>query len=134
DTGTDFVGKPAGWGKEQVEKYEAEHYHQPSDELQPDWNFDGMIDDARLGFECGLWIAEQDAMPAWTPGDEFEATRKQAIADAQASGGAAAPAAPGATPSGTPAATATPAPAMQTAKTKGEPAKGQPTQQPDDDD
>ncbi|MBV9885517.1 MAG: M20/M25/M40 family metallo-hydrolase, partial [Acidobacteria bacterium] len=83
DTGTDFVGKPAGWGKEQVEKYEAEHYHQPSDELTPDWNFDGMIDDARLGFECGLAIAEQDAMPAWVPGDEFEATRKQAIADAQ---------------------------------------------------
>jgi Zn-dependent M28 family amino/carboxypeptidase len=122
DTGTDFVGRPAGWGKEQVEKYEAEHYHQPSDQLSPDWNFDGMIDDARLGFQCGLSIAEQDAMPAWTPGDEFEATRKQAIAAAQ-SGAAAAPS-PGATPAVTPTGTAS-------AKPKGEPEKGQPG---DDDD
>ncbi len=80
DTGTDFIGRPAGWGKQQVETYEAEHYHQPSDELRPDWSFDGMVEDARLGFKSGVWLAEQDGMPTWTPGDEFEATRKAALA------------------------------------------------------
>ena len=34
DAGTDVIGKPAGWGKEQQEKYEANDYHQPSDELR----------------------------------------------------------------------------------------------------
>ena len=82
DTGTDFVGKPAGWGKEQHEKYEAKNYHQPSDEIQPDWNFDGMIEDAQLGFWVGLNVANADALPTWVPGDEFEAARKKALAAA----------------------------------------------------
>jgi Zn-dependent M28 family amino/carboxypeptidase len=80
DTGTDFIGKPDGWGKQQLEEYEAKHYHQPSDEILPSWNFDGMIEDARLGFWVGVDVANADAMPAWTPGDEFEAARKAALA------------------------------------------------------
>jgi len=79
DTGTDFIGHPAGWGKEQIERYEAERYHQPSDEFDASWNFDGMIEDARLGFEVGLEVANADAMPSWQPGDEFERVRKAAL-------------------------------------------------------
>jgi Zn-dependent M28 family amino/carboxypeptidase len=74
--GTDFVGKPAGWGREQHEAYERTHYHQPSDQIQPDWNFDGMVEQARLGFEIGLYLANADHGPTWVPGDEFEAARK----------------------------------------------------------
>ncbi|HVF16048.1 MAG TPA: M28 family peptidase [Steroidobacteraceae bacterium] len=81
DTGTDFVGKPAGWGKEQHESYEAKSYHQPSDEISDSWNYDGMIEDAQLGFWVGLNVANADTLPAWTPGDEFEAARKKALAE-----------------------------------------------------
>ena len=66
-----------------MEYYEDHHYHQPSDEIRPDWNFDGMIDDARLGFWAGLIVANADRMPAWNPGDEFEAARKSATAPAK---------------------------------------------------
>ena len=79
DPGTDYIGRPQGWGKQQVEYFEEHHYHQPSDELTPDWNFAGMIDDARVGFLVGWIIANADAMPAWKPGDEFEAARLQAL-------------------------------------------------------
>jgi Zn-dependent M28 family amino/carboxypeptidase len=79
DTGTEFIGKPEGWGRQQLEYYEEHHYHQPSDEIRPDWNFDGMIEDASLGFWTGLIVANADDMPAWLPGDEFEAARKAAI-------------------------------------------------------
>jgi Zn-dependent M28 family amino/carboxypeptidase len=79
DTGTDFIDKPAGWGKQQHEEYEAKRYHQPSDEIDPSWNFDGMIEDAQLGFWVGLNVANAPAMPGWTPGDEFEAARKSAL-------------------------------------------------------
>lgn len=79
DTGTDFIGRPAGWGRQQVEAFEAHRYHQPSDEIDSTWNFDGMIEDARLGFRVGLAVADSDAMPSWTPGDEFEAARKAAL-------------------------------------------------------
>lgn len=84
DTGTDFIGKPAGWGKAQHEAYEAKHYHQPSDEITDDWNFDGMIEDAVLGFYVGLKVSEADAMPTWMPGDEFEAARQKALSEASA--------------------------------------------------
>ena len=79
DTGTDFVGQSAGWGKQQIEQYEEIRYHQPSDEFDDSWNFDGMIEDASLGFWVGLTIANTDAMPSWHPGDEFEAVRKAAL-------------------------------------------------------
>ena len=80
ETGTSFVGRPDGWGKQQIEFYEEHHYHQPSDQLEPSWNFDGLIQDVQLGFWAGLMVANADALPAWVPGDEFEAARKAALA------------------------------------------------------
>ena len=78
--GTDYIGRPANWGAEQVGAYTAKNYHQPSDELTDDWNFDGLVQDAQLGFWCGLIIANDDDLPSWNPGDEFEAARKAALA------------------------------------------------------
>ena len=80
DEGTDYIGKPAGWGKQQHDAWTEHVYHQPSDQLNDSWNFDGMIEDATIGFEAGWLITQADAMPAWNPGDEFEAARKKAIA------------------------------------------------------
>jgi Zn-dependent M28 family amino/carboxypeptidase len=79
DTSLKFRDKPEGWGKETVEAWERVHYHQPSDELTDEWIFDGMIEDARLGFLAGLAVANTPELPAWNPGDEFEAARKQAL-------------------------------------------------------
>jgi Zn-dependent M28 family amino/carboxypeptidase len=81
DAGTDVLGKPPGWGKAQQEEWEAKHYHQPSDELRPEWNLAGAVEDAQLYLYLGLKVANATALPAWKPGDEFEAARKKAIAD-----------------------------------------------------
>ena len=81
DSGTDFIGKPEGWGREQYDKYQATNYHQPSDEIDDSWNYDGMIEDSQLGFWTGLTIANADEMPTWVAGDEFEAARKAALAE-----------------------------------------------------
>ena len=81
DSGTDYIGKPKDWGKQQVEDYEEHRYHQPSDEFDPKWTYDGMIEDAQLGFYAGLSIADTPRLPAWNPGDEFEAARKRALAE-----------------------------------------------------
>jgi hypothetical protein len=83
DPGMDFVDRPPGWGKEQVNHFTDVNYHQPSDEYDPSWNLDGMIEDAKLGFWVGLAIANADEMPSWNPGDEFEATRLEALAAEQ---------------------------------------------------
>ena len=80
DNGYDYVGKPAGWGKHEHEEWTEHVYHQPSDELADTWVFDGMIDDATIGFQVGWLVAQADQMPTWNPGDEFEAARQKALA------------------------------------------------------
>lgn len=82
DTGTDFIGKPADWGRQQHAEYEEKHYHQPSDEIAAHWNFEGMIEDAQLCFYVGNNVADAEAadLPKWLPGDEFEAARKESQA------------------------------------------------------
>ncbi len=80
--GTEFIGKPAGWGKETIERWTQVDYHQPSDEWTPEWVFDGMVEDAQLGFYCVASVADNPELPTWNPGDEFEAARKKALADA----------------------------------------------------
>ena len=78
--GTDVVGRPEGWGRQQIEEWELKKYHQPADRLDGSWNFDGMIEDAQLDMLSSWLIAQADAMPSWKPGDEFEAARKRALA------------------------------------------------------
>lgn len=79
DQGTDFVDRPPDWGRQQINHYTDVNYHQPSDEYDDSWNFEGMIDDALLGYWTGLAIANADEMPSWVPGDEFEAARLEAL-------------------------------------------------------
>jgi Zn-dependent M28 family amino/carboxypeptidase len=78
--GNDFRGHPKEWGKQQVEDYEAHRYHQPSDQFDPKWTYDGMVEDAQLGFYVGLAIAQETRLPTWNRGDEFEGARKKALA------------------------------------------------------
>ena len=78
--GLDFVGRDPGWGEKVTEEWLASHYHQPSDEWNEGWNFDGMIEDTQLAFFAGLAIADADSMPNWVPGDEFAKFRRAVAA------------------------------------------------------
>lgn len=80
DDGTDFIGRPPEWGKQKIEEWELKKYHQPGDKLDESWNFDGMVEDAQLGFLSGWLVAQTDALPTWNPGDEFEGARRKALA------------------------------------------------------
>lgn len=78
-SGHDFIGRPEGWGREQSEAWERTHYHQPSDELREDWDLSGAVEDVRLYFQLGAVVANAPALPTWTKGDEFEATRLRSL-------------------------------------------------------
>jgi Zn-dependent M28 family amino/carboxypeptidase len=80
DEGTEIIGKPPGYGKQQKEAWEAKDYHQPSDELDDDWDFTGAVEDTQLFFYLGAKVANDPRLPAWNPGDEFEAARTAALA------------------------------------------------------
>ncbi len=78
--GTDFVGRPPGWGKEINDAWIAKHYHQPSDEYREDWDLAGMVEDARLVFFLAVKLADAREMPRWRRGDEFEDARLRSLA------------------------------------------------------
>jgi Zn-dependent M28 family amino/carboxypeptidase len=79
-SGHDFIGRPEGWGRQQRERWEATHYHQPSDEMTDGWDWSGAVEDVQLYFELARAVADADAMPVWTSGDEFEAVRRKSLA------------------------------------------------------
>jgi Zn-dependent M28 family amino/carboxypeptidase len=69
--GTEFYGRPAGYGEQMYEEYNSKHYHQPSDEFQQEWDFTAVAQAAQFGFILGTDIANQDKLPDWRPGDAF---------------------------------------------------------------
>jgi len=71
ESGSDYVGRPAGWGKEQHDKYNNERYHQPSDQVQPWFNYDGALQQLRVIVRTAVAIGDTPAQPKWSAGSEF---------------------------------------------------------------
>jgi Zn-dependent M28 family amino/carboxypeptidase len=69
--GTEYEGRPAGWGAQQQEAYTARCYHQPCDEYRADFDLSGAAQLAELVLEFGTAIANADALPAWNADAEF---------------------------------------------------------------
>jgi Zn-dependent M28 family amino/carboxypeptidase len=76
--------QPEGWGKKQLQAWTDKHYHQRSDQYDPSWDLSGAIEDIQLLTEVGLSAADAQQMQSWTPGDEFQIAREQAIQKANA--------------------------------------------------
>ncbi len=55
-------------------------YHQPSDEISNDWNYDGALQQAEIVIRLAWRIANTIEMPYWNSGDQFEAVRKKSLA------------------------------------------------------
>jgi Zn-dependent M28 family amino/carboxypeptidase len=73
--GKDFIGKPADFGQQKKDDYTAHHYHQVSDEVDPNWDLSGAVQDVQLLFEVGYQVANGDKFPEWKPSSEFKAKR-----------------------------------------------------------
>jgi len=77
--GKDFIGKPADFGQQKKDDYTAHHYHQVSDEVDPNWDLSGAVEDVDLLFEVGYQVANGDKFPEWKPGSEFKAKRDETL-------------------------------------------------------
>jgi Zn-dependent M28 family amino/carboxypeptidase len=77
--GKEVIGKPAEFGQQKKDDYTAHHYHQVSDEVNPEWDLSGAAQDMQLLFEVGYQVANGDKFPEWKPGTEFKAKRDQML-------------------------------------------------------
>jgi len=77
--GKDFIGKPANFGQQKKDDYTAHHYHQVSDEVDPNWDLSGAVQDVQLLFEVGYQVANSDKFPEWKLGTEFKAKHDEML-------------------------------------------------------
>jgi len=57
------------------DEYDSTDYHQVTDEVHPDWDLSGAVQDVQLVFEVGYEVANGDKFPEWKPGNEFKPKR-----------------------------------------------------------
>ena len=74
-SGVDYIGKDPAFSKQKRDEYTAKDYHKVSDQIKPDWDLAGAVDDAQLLMIIGHRISQTDTFPTWKSGSEFKAKR-----------------------------------------------------------
>jgi Zn-dependent M28 family amino/carboxypeptidase len=62
-----------------ADEFDLKDYHQVTDEIHPDWDLAGAVQDVQLLFEVGYQVANGDKFPEWKSGTEFKAKRNAMI-------------------------------------------------------
>jgi Zn-dependent M28 family amino/carboxypeptidase len=57
------------------DEYDSTDYHQVTDEVKPDWDLTGAVQDVQIVFEIGYEVANGDKFPEWKSGNEFKPKR-----------------------------------------------------------
>ncbi len=76
DPGVEYLDKPPGYGIEKRAVYTANDYHKVSDEVKPDWDLAGALEDLTFLYHMGARLADGDEWPAWSETSEFRAVRE----------------------------------------------------------
>jgi Zn-dependent M28 family amino/carboxypeptidase len=79
DSGTEYVGKDEAFSKKKRDEYTEHDYHKVSDEIKPDWDLSGAVEDAQLLIAIGYQVAQDSKYPEWKTGSEFKAKRDEAM-------------------------------------------------------
>lgn len=61
--GTHYLGRPSNYYQTVTQAYVAEHYHQPSDEYDPSWSMDGVIQQTRLMTRVAYQLSTEEQVP-----------------------------------------------------------------------
>ena len=76
DPGVEYIDKPEGYGIEKRNEYTTNDYHKVSDEVKPDWDLSGALEDLTFLYHMGARLAAGDDWPAWSETSEFRAIRE----------------------------------------------------------
>lgn len=71
--GPDYVDREPNWGREQWRAYLNERYHRPGDGVRPDFDYRGLIQQARILTRLVWSLAESTQFPDWRADAEFRA-------------------------------------------------------------
>jgi Zn-dependent M28 family amino/carboxypeptidase len=77
--GITYVGKDPSYGMTKRAEFVANDYHKPSDEIKPEWDLTGAVQDMQFDFAIGYRVANAGKIPEWKPGNEFKAIRDQSL-------------------------------------------------------
>ena len=77
DPGVEYLDKPEGYGLEKRTEYTANDYHKVSDEVKPDWDLSGALEDLTFMYHMGARLAAGGEWPAWSDTSEFRAIREE---------------------------------------------------------
>ena len=75
ESGQDLVAGGSVAGAAAAADYTEHRYHKPQDEYDPNWNWDGAIQDLTIYFQMGRMLANSTRWPNWYPNAEFRAVR-----------------------------------------------------------
>jgi len=76
DNGTDYPGRPAGWGLAQRQAYTSERYHKPADVYEAGWDLAGMRQQLDVLYLLGRQLADSNAWPTWYSDSPFRKARE----------------------------------------------------------
>ena len=76
DPGVEYIDKPEGYGLQKRSEYTANDYHKVSDEVKPDWDMAGAVEDLTFLYLMGSRLANGEEWPAWSATSEFRALRE----------------------------------------------------------
>ncbi len=79
DSGQDYIGKDAAYSKQKRDEYTNIDYHKVSDQIKPDWDLSGAVEDAQMLTWIGYKVAQTDKLPEWKAGSEFKAKRDETM-------------------------------------------------------
>ena len=75
DSGIDLLTGGIAVGKAFDDKYRREMYHQPADEYDATWNFEGIAEDVAVLYQLGLQLANSRDWPNYRTTSEFRPLR-----------------------------------------------------------
>lgn len=79
EAGIKVRGKPEGYGEAEANRYLAERYHKAADEVHPEWDNGGIMQDLYAHFKIGVAISNSNDWPQWSEGNEFKAIRDASL-------------------------------------------------------
>ncbi len=71
ESGTNYVGQDKALAQKKFEEFNTLHYHQPSDNFDETWRYDGLVQNLEVSLAIGMQVSNQKNLPAYKQSDEF---------------------------------------------------------------